>query len=224
MTAVYLVRHGQASFGQADYDVLSPTGERQSRILGGELRRRDLKIDQVWSGTLRRQQATAAACLPAAAIDAECRPDPRWNEYDLEPLMQHHLAALSEELLVATASPREFQRLLEKAIVAWSEDGAPIGSAGTWREFCDSGSSALAELFTSLGRGGMGLVFTSGGVISAICANLLGLPPEGFLAINRVLANAGVTKVVHGRSGTSLVSLNDHGHFEGVNRELLSYR
>lgn len=32
MSAVLLVRHGQASFGAADYDQLSPEGEEQSRI------------------------------------------------------------------------------------------------------------------------------------------------------------------------------------------------
>ena len=31
---LYLVRHGQASFGAADYDKLSALGERQSALLG----------------------------------------------------------------------------------------------------------------------------------------------------------------------------------------------
>jgi hypothetical protein len=38
------------------------------------------------------------------------------------------------------------------------------------------------------------------------------------------MVNASITKVVHGKSGTSLLSLNEHAHFEGPNRELLSYR
>jgi broad specificity phosphatase PhoE len=67
-------------------------------------------------------------------------------------------------------------------------------------------------------------VFTSGGVVSAICASILGLTPEAFLSVNRTMVNASLTKIVHGRSGTSLVSLNEHGHFDGPNRELLSYR
>jgi len=34
MSSIYLVRHGQASFGSANYDELSDRGRRQSRILG----------------------------------------------------------------------------------------------------------------------------------------------------------------------------------------------
>ena len=35
--SIYLIRHGQASFGADDYDVLSPTGIRQAEILGDHL-------------------------------------------------------------------------------------------------------------------------------------------------------------------------------------------
>jgi len=37
MGVVLLVRHGQASFGADDYDVLSETGIEQSRMLGRAL-------------------------------------------------------------------------------------------------------------------------------------------------------------------------------------------
>lgn len=223
MPTVYLVRHGQASFGADDYDVLSSMGEQQSKVLGEELRRRDVRVDQVCSGTLRRQRATALACLSGAGIDVDIQEDPRWNEYDLDALLAHYLAELEIDPATAAASPREFQRVLERAVIAWSTDGASVGT-GTWVEFCTGPCDALDELFGSLGSGGTALVFTSGGVVSAICASLLGLTVESFLAVNRTMVNASLTKVVRGRSGTSLVSLNEHGHFEGSNRELLSYR
>jgi broad specificity phosphatase PhoE len=205
MPTVYLIRHGQASFGTADYDVLSPMGERQSAVLGAELRRRDLRIDEVRSGTLRRQLATAGFAVPGVPV----REDARWNEYD-------HLELVQESLAGPPPSPREFQGLLEKALLAWmGEEGS------TWPEFRDGACAALEELFAALGSGGTGLAFTSGGVISAICTVLLGLPADGFLAVNRTMVNTSLTKIVHGRSGTSLISLNEHGHLSG---ELLSYR
>ena len=34
MATIYLVRHGQASFGKENYDQLSPRGWEQGRILG----------------------------------------------------------------------------------------------------------------------------------------------------------------------------------------------
>lgn len=210
MPTVYLIRHGQASFGAEDYDVLSEVGERQSKVLGEELRRRDLRVDTVRCGTLSRQRATAAACVP----DLTPREDPRWNEYD-------HLDLVRQSLPVDAPLPstQEFQSLLDQALTSWMTDAGT-----TWPSFRDSACTALDELFAGLGRGATALVFTSGGIISAIAAHYLSLPPQGFVALNRTMVNAGLTKLVHGRSGTSLVSVNEHGHFEGPNRELLTYR
>lgn len=211
MPTIYLIRHGQASFGATDYDVLSPMGEQQSKVLGEELRRRELAVDQVWSGTLRRQLATAVACLPVAEVDLPVREDAGWNEYD-------HLGLVQRSLPPGAAAPstREFQRLLDAALLDWC-NGAALGET-SWAGFRERALAALDRVT------GTALVFTSGGVIAAICADLLGMPPEGFITLNRTMVNAGLTKIVRGRSGTSLVSYNEHGHFEGPNRELLSYR
>lgn len=211
MPTAYLIRHGQASFGADDYDVLSPVGEQQSKVVGEELRRREVRVDKVCSGTLRRHRGTAAACLPVAGVDLPVVEDLRWNEYDHLELVQHSVDR--------PLSTREFQALLEESLLGWM-----TGDGTGWPAFRDGACAALDELFAGLGKGGTVLVFTSGGVISAICTVLLGLPPRGFLALNRTMVNASLTKLVHGRSGTSLVSWNEHAHFEGATRELLSYR
>jgi broad specificity phosphatase PhoE len=216
MTAVYLLRHGQASFGAADYDTLSPVGRQQSIVLGAELRRREVAVHSVWSGTLRRQLATAAVSLESAGLDLPVREDARWNEYD-------HLG------LVPTGQPppdesRDFQLLLDKAIEAWMTGGHAAGTTGTWSEFTGGVEAALGEVFADLPKGKAALVFTSAGVISAICAALLSAPTPGYLALNRTMPNAAITKLVSGRSGVSLVAVNEHGHFEGPHRGLLTYR
>ncbi|RZS30402.1 broad specificity phosphatase PhoE [Herbihabitans rhizosphaerae] len=219
MPTVYLVRHGQASFGAADYDVLSPAGELQSKIVGEELRRRGVRPDVVRSGTLRRQIDTAAAGLAAAGIDVECGTDARWNEYDHLALARHKAALLSSEPL----TPQGFQRMLDDALVDWAS-GALADADESWEGFRSRVDGALDELLGSLGKGGIGLVFTSGGVISAICARLLDAPIAGYVAMNRVSINAGITRLAHGRSGTSLLSFNEHAHFVGDHRDLLTYR
>jgi broad specificity phosphatase PhoE len=60
MTSLLLVRHGQAPYGSANYDLLSPLGERQSHRLGAWLTRQGLKFGGCWSGPLRH----VAQCLP----------------------------------------------------------------------------------------------------------------------------------------------------------------
>ncbi|MGQ0839734.1 histidine phosphatase family protein [Actinokineospora sp.] len=219
MSAIYLLRHGQASFGSDDYDVLAPAGELQAKVLGEELRGRGLTPAQAWSGTLSRQRATASVTLAAAGFDLPCQTDPRWDEYDFLAIVEQFTAPDA----VAAATPRDFQALLDSALHHWVA-GDPAGAVGTYADFAAGAVAALAEVGAGLGSGGTGVVFTSGGVISAICARLLGLPAAGFVTLNRVMVNAAVTKVVHGRSGASLVSFNEHGHFEGANRDLLTYR
>lgn len=217
MTAVYLLRHGQASFGAADYDTLSPVGKQQAVVLGEELRRREVDVHAVWSGTLRRQLGTAAVCLEAAGLALPVTEDARWNEYD-------HIG------LVPSGQPapeqsRDFQRMLDEAIESWITGDHSAGSTGTWLEFTGAVRGALEQVLAGLPKGRSALVFTSAGVISAICAALLSAPqPATFIALNRTMPNGAITKLVSGRSGVSLVSVSEHGHFEGPNRGLLTYR
>jgi broad specificity phosphatase PhoE len=216
VTAVYLLRHGQASFGGADYDVLSPVGKQQAMVLGAELARRAVDVHAVWSGTLRRQLTTAAGCLAEAGIELPVTEDARWNEYD-------HVGLVPSGQPAPEAA-REFQRMLDEAIESWITGGHRAGTSGTWLEFTGGVRTALDDAFADLPKGTAALVFTSAGVISAICAALLSAPPAGYLALNRTMANASITKLVSGRSGVSLVSVNEHGHFEGPHRGLLTYR
>ncbi|WP_436502225.1 histidine phosphatase family protein [Actinokineospora sp. HUAS TT18] len=212
MTVIHLLRHGQASFGAVDYDVLSPVGHQQAKVLGEELRARGIEPVQAWSGTLARQQDTAATTLAAAGFDLECGTDARWNEYDHLGLVQSHLARENIDL---PASPREFQGLLDQALGAWV-GGSRVGES-TFSDFADGAVAALTEV----AAGGDALVFTSGGVIAALCSRLMG---ADVVAINRVVVNAAITKIIVGRSGASLVSFNEHGHFDGTRRDLLTYR
>jgi broad specificity phosphatase PhoE len=219
MAVVYLVRHGQASFGAADYDVLSELGHRQSAVLGAELRRRGVQPDVVLSGSMRRQVSTARETLAAAAIPVEPRVDERWNEYDHVDILDRHIGGGD--------SP---QSMLDTALRGWVAAGESSPCAESWPKFAARVTLALGELTASLGRGRSAVVFTSGGVIGATVSELIGMTPmtgaasAGFLALNRVTVNAAITKIVHGRSGASLVSFNDHAHFEGEHAALLTYR
>ena len=44
MGTLYLVRHGQASFGADDYDVLSPLGHQQALRLGEDFAAKGMEI------------------------------------------------------------------------------------------------------------------------------------------------------------------------------------
>lgn len=43
MAVIYLIRHGQTGFKQADYDQLSATGRQQAKCLGAQLAARAVR-------------------------------------------------------------------------------------------------------------------------------------------------------------------------------------
>lgn len=226
MPTVLLVRHAQASFGSDDYDVLSPLGHEQTQLLVAALARRELNVTRVAAGTARRQLDTAAPC--AAEHGLEIAVDPRWNEYETERVLEHHgQAAVS---LAGTGAggeeitSRQFQAVLDGALDAWVASGEDSTAAESWPGFLGSRTAVLAELASSLGSGETGLAFTSGGVIAAIGAHLLGGHMDLFPALNRVLVNTGITKLAVGRAGISLISLNEHAHLDDGGGKLLTYR
>jgi broad specificity phosphatase PhoE len=237
MPAVYLVRHGQASFGSSNYDVLSPVGHRQAELVATELRRRGVSPAVLVSGALQRQLDTALASVPllvAVATDATdtgsaatagILTDPRWNEYDHMALLHSRRAATLWAMAGGAGRDRSrsVQKVLDGALLDWVSSGAQNAAGQTWPEFADGAMAALTELMEQSGSGGSAVVFTSGGVIAAVCTRILGLPAEGFVALNRVTVNTGITALVGGRSGTSLLSFNEHAHVAG-SPDLLTYR
>jgi len=53
---------------------------------------------------------------------------------------------------------------------------------------------------------------------------LLHIPDEHAFALNWTLVNSGLSKLVLGRQGMHLLSINEHSHLEGEHAHLLSYR
>jgi broad specificity phosphatase PhoE len=217
MPVVLLVRHGQASFGAAEYDELSDLGREQSEVVGRELGRRALREPVAVCGTLRRQRDTAALALAAAGLDVHPVVDGRWDEYDHLELLKRYIPPEEAEY---DGSSRGVQPLLDRALAAWVEHG----DDGGWPAFSGGAADALGALAAELPSGRDAVVFTSGGIIAAVCARLLGGSSASVVALNRVTANGAITKLTLGRGGTSVVSFNDHAHFEGDARRLLTYR
>lgn len=230
MGVVYLVRHGQASFGAADYDQLSQTGMAQARVLGETLRLRLPRADAVVTGTLVRHRQTANACLSALGWDLPQRRVAGFDEFDLDELIVRHAPRYADRTLLmqdiagAKEPRRAFQELFTEAVARWVGGGHDDEYTEPWPAFRDRCIRALDELILELGASKNALVFTSGGPITAICQDLLRIPDEHAFRLNTALANCGVTKVVYSERGRFLSTLNEHGHFEGTQRALLTYR
>jgi broad specificity phosphatase PhoE len=227
MPTVLLIRHAQASFGTADYDVLSDRGHAQITALQRALARRGIVADHVVSGSLRRQRDTGRPCAEDAGAPATI--DERWNEFDDDDVLSHHsttsarLVRRAAEVAPAVSS-RDFQAVADQALREWVDAGSASGCAQTWPAFLGLVSQALDHLCARLLRGQTAMAFSSSGVIAALAASLIGRPEQTFVKLNQVSVNTAITKVIVGSRGKTLVSYNDHSHLEEAGDELVTYR
>ena len=224
MGVLLLLRHGQASLGSDNYDQLSALGRRQARIAGERLREADLTIDRVLCGKLERQRDTALEAMGGLGIDAAgLQTDARLDEYDSVGLLMAEPAPGATTAAEAAKTPeaaRRFQSTLDEAIARWAASDEPVAGGESHTGFVSRCLSALDDFVTLPGTT---LAVTSGGPIAVMTTHLLGLPPERWPEFARIVVNAAITKVTIGRSGTVLLTFNDHAHLEG-DRALMTYR
>jgi broad specificity phosphatase PhoE len=219
MGILYLVRHGQASLGRADYDQLSELGCKQARLVGERLAQADVNMARIVSGSLRRQRETAIEAVAPLGLDTmQIVTDQRLDEYDHVSVLAGHPSAASFESAVDPDSRRALQSALDIALQRW------VTGAGSYAESHDDFVWRVHDVLTHLtAKRGATVAITSGGVIAVTCARMLGLPIDQWTDLVRVLVNTGITKIVSGRSGASLVSFNDHAHLE-PDRSMITYR
>jgi broad specificity phosphatase PhoE len=230
MGAIYLIRHGQASFGRSDYDELSATGHEQARVLGTALKARLPRVDEVVSGGMKRHRQTAAACLEAMGLPPGLQETAGFREYDHDEIITRYEPrfarpeALMQELAQSPEPRRAFQAMFGKAMERWIAGAHDADYAESWSVFHRRCNAALDALIGALGPSRTALVFTSGGVISAICRELLDLPDLQAYRLNLTLANCGVTKIIYSARARYLSTFNEHAHFEGARQHLITYR
>lgn len=230
MGAIYFIRHGQASFGSNDYDQLSPIGHEQGRVLGKALKARGVVPDLVISGSMKRHQETAINCLETLGCELPMELHQGVNEFNHENVIEVAEPRYVDKLVMmgdmaASGDPRRaFQGFFKAAVTRWVEGEYAHEYAESWADFRARCVAALDDIVKQSPAKGTTLVFTSGGTISVICAHLLGLSDAQAFTINWTLANGGVTKLLAGRDGLHLISVNEHAHLEGGDKALLTYR
>lgn len=204
MSVVHLVRHGQASWGSDDYDLLSDLGMAQSTWLGTSWEAVEWMPTCAWAGSMRRHEQTAIAALDAAGPSEGYEVDPGWDEFDHEAIAAAHQGA------TAVGDPKAFQHVLNEALLRWRRGEG--GHAESYAAFVDRVMTAFDTVATTLGRGESAVVFTSGGPISMVASHLLAGDDQVWQRLNNVVVNTGVSTIVIGASGRNLLTFNNHSH------------
>lgn len=212
MGTLYLVRHGQASFGADNYDQLSPLGDRQCERLGEYLRQRGLRFDAVMTGTLQRHLQSHEAL--ARGLQVPVGEPVRWpglNEYDSHAV----LATVHDGPLDKPTTPEAYKhhfRLLRQGLARWMAGEVQPAGMPTYADFSAGVQAALDHVRQNLS--GDVLIVSSGGPISTAVGLVLGAPAVSGIDLNMQLRNSAITEFSFTPKRHVLVSYNALPHLD----------
>jgi broad specificity phosphatase PhoE len=215
MPTLYLVRHGQASFGAADYDQLSELGARQCQALGHWFAERGIVFEGVLRGTLKRHEQSLAGIgagygeLPAALAW------PGLNEYDSEALIR----TVHEGPLAQPDSREVYRahfRLLREALGRWMAGQTQPAGMPSWADF-SAGVAAALDHVRAKHQGNV-LLVSSGGPIATAVHQVLGTPAQTTIELNLRIRNSALTEFAFTPKRHMLVSYNHLPHLDHPER------
>jgi broad specificity phosphatase PhoE len=211
MGNIYLVRHGQASFGAENYDQLSALGQQQSQRLGEYFASKGIQFEAALTGTLQRQIQTHLGICAGAQTTLPALRWPGLNEYDSEAV----IATVHPEKLAKPDTPELYRhhfRLLREGLTQWMQGRAqPVGMP-TYEEFVEGVTSALDHVRGHFG--GDVLIVSSGGPISTAVGHILGVPPESTIELNLRIRNSAVTELLFNPKRCQLHTFNTLPHLD----------
>ena len=214
MGTLYLVRHGQASFGAENYDQLSELGQRQCERLGRYWAERGLRFDAVIRGTLQRHAQTWDAIAQGAGWAQTPLEWPGLNEYDSHAVIRtvhpHPLARPDTPELY-----RHHFRLLRDGLTQWMAGTVSPAGMPTYRDFVLGITGALDHV-RARHHGQKVLIVSSGGPISTAVGHVLGMSPEATIELNMRIRNSAVTEFQFNPKRHHLLTYNTLPHLDSL--------
>lgn len=231
MTTIYLIRHGQASFGAESYDKLSPNGELQATLLGQYFNQILKEAPYVVAGSMQRHQQTANLSLAECFPEVEIQTDQAWNEFNHQQVFAKYEPRFNQPHLLKKEveneqNPRAYlAKIFEGAIGRWTDGEYHHEYDESWPHFKNRIENALQNLCHELAKTKprYAVVFTSGGVISVVAGKLLELTPNRTFALNWAITNSSITTLRLVGNEAQLLSLNEHHFIKAENPQLLTW-
>tara|TARA_R110001583_G_scaffold561_2_gene4955 strand:+ start:1722 stop:2444 length:723 start_codon:yes stop_codon:yes gene_type:complete len=240
MAAIYLIRHGQASFGKADYDQLSDKGSEQSKLLGkywqvmlapeklyaGDLLRHGQTLEHFLLGYQSKESAVTlhSGFNEFNHVELLTCYDPKWKSF------ADMAASIDQQPDPNKVFQKEFSRALER----WVSGKYDSDYKESWPQFKKRCVSALQDVikqelttkrtFNKTQPSKEICIFTSGGVIAVIIQHILGLSDEKTLVVNQQTRNTSVTKLLFSENNLSIDYINNYGHLTLAGADWVTFR
>lgn len=216
MAEALVIRHAQASFGAADYDVLSDLGHVQSEALGRALAVQGVRPQRWIMGAQRRHRETLEGIARGLGADPTPEIHEGLNEFDFKGLLDARFRGGEPPIGMHDDRKTHF-RTLRETVLAWQagEIDAPPES---WEAF--SGRVAEARAMIMQGDGPV-LAVSSGGAISQMIAATLGAETQ--IELQLQMRNCAVNRFVYSPRSVFLHSFNETPHITAETENLLTY-
>lgn len=211
MGTLYLVRHGQASFAQDNYDKLSELGHRQCVRLGEYFRARGIRFDEALVGTLVRQVESLEAISEGLQVRPPVRSWPGLNEYDSKAVVDAvHPAPL--ERPTTPELVRQHFRLLRNGLNAWMNGTLSPQGMPTYADWLANIVGALDHVRRN--HDGHVLLVSSGGPIATAVGHVTGMPAASTIELNLRIRNSAVSEFAFTPKRHMLVTYNTLSHLD----------
>jgi broad specificity phosphatase PhoE len=212
MGTLYLVRHGQASFGADDYDQLSDLGHKQSVRLGEYFAWKGIHFDALIAGTLRRHKQTLEGILQGMNRAGEHLAWDGLNEYDSEAV----IATVHPHKLQKPTSPEMYRhhfRLLRDGLTQWMAGVVSPRGMPSYDDFAAGVAGALDHVRANH-YGNTVLIVSSGGPIATAVGQVLATSPETTIELNLRIRNSSITEFAFTPKRHMLVGFNGVPHLD----------
>lgn len=220
MPELYLIRHAQASFGQADYDKLSDLGHEQSYELGRALKAQGVRPAAFWAGDMVRHRETLDGIAKGLEIDATPQIHTGLNEFDFTNLLDAKFAGGDGPENMHTERKSHF-RTLRDTVLEWERGGIP-GARESWAEFTARVEAARMAIMDPAHD--CVLAVSSGGAIARMISALLDCGPGQQIKLQLQMKNCAVNRFVYSARTVYLHGFNETPHIDAANEErLLTY-
>lgn len=230
MTTVYLIRHGQASFGQQNYDQLSQHGQMQAQVLGQYLGQIITDTPYVVAGSMQRHLHTAELALEQFSAPI-IHTDAAWNEFDHQQIFAQYNARFADPQLIkqditAAENPTAFMtEIFNAAMRRWMDGKFDHQYSESWLGFNQRIELALTNLSEQLlqQQPRHAVVFSSGGVISIVIAKLLQLDWDKTAELIWKISNASMTTLQFVDQKFQLMTMNEYHYLQTEKEKLATW-
>ncbi len=227
MSELIVIRHGQASFGEDNYDQLSPLGLEQARTLGHYWASHGFRPDHVIVGPLRRHHQTWQATAEVMAEQGQPLPEAQFredlDEHQGDQVFRHLLPELIEkdaeirELITgveagAPGASRRFMKAFVKVATRWATGELHVPEFESWQDFRARVTRATHDIMSVVEPRESVALFASGGTVGAITGAALSLADDKALEINYLVRNCALNEYIISPQRFALSSFNNTAH------------